>query len=447
MNYLKITLLLFFILLPISRSNAVSIIRDGEVEELLWELTRPIIKEAGLEEKAIKIYIVNDRAINAFVSKGQNIFINTGLITKYNDPNVLRGVLAHEIGHIAAGHLARGKEEIKKAQNVMMLTYIAGIISAASSGSDAGYAMLMGGNQIAHRLFLKYNRSQEEVADILALEYLKNINYNPMGLLEILKFFKSQTIGEEILDEYALTHPVSQKRINFIKANLKNFSKSSYSKILTKQDLKMRRVVAKLKGFLDDAKITIQETDKKNDFNNLYRRSIALFKSGQIKKSFNIIDNLLSKNPKDAYLLELKAQFLYESGDLKNAVIFYKKSLDIKENNFLARIIFAKSILDLDSKDNDLIKIAIKNLKSVIKQEKDNIQIYKILSQAYEKIDDMARYNLSLAEYYLLKEEVDDAKKYAKKAKEIFYKDNKQEILRADDIIELAKNIKKDVNK
>ena len=49
---------------------------------------------------------------------------------------------------------------------------------------------------------------------------------------------------------------------------------------------------------------------------------------------------------------------------------------------------------------------------------------------------------MSLAEFYLLKEDKDNAKKYANKAKDLFNKDNKREILRANDIIEFAKNLK-----
>ena len=437
----KILIIIFLTISLTSKSSALSIIRDGEIEEFLQELTLPIIKEAGLEAKNVKIYIINDNAVNAFVSNGQNIFINTGLITKYNDPNILRGVIAHEIGHIAAGHLARGSEEIAKAKNIIMLTYLAGIISAASSGSDASYAMLMGGSQIAERLFLKYNRAQEEAADILALEYLKKTNHNPLGLLKILEFFKSQMIGQEIIDEYALTHPISQKRINFIRANLKNFPEISSNQNIAKENFQMRRIVAKLKGFLDDSKISLKKTKGKNDFSSLYQRSIALFKSSQINESLKTIDKLLINYPQDPYLLELKGQILYESGDLKNAIIFYKKSLDLKRENFLARIVFSKAILDLED-DEDLINIAIKNLKIALFKEKNNSQIYKILANAYQKISDDARANLSLAEFYLLKEDKDNAKKYANKAKDLFNKDNKREILRANDIIEFAKNLK-----
>lgn len=436
---IKIIIFLFLTLSFYSKVNALSIIRDSEIEEFLYQLTAPIIKVAGLNEQNIKIYIVNDNAVNAFVSGGQNIFINTGLLTKYQDPNIILGVLAHEIGHIAAGHLARGGEEIKKAENLMILTYIGSIIAAIGSDSDAGYATLMGGNQIAERIFLKYNRSQEEAADILALKYLAKTNNSPNGLLTILEFFKSQMLGQTIIDEYAFTHPISQKRINFIKANLQNSDVITKNQGNSAQNYQMQRIIAKLQGFLGNSEQILQNLQHQEDFFSNYQKAIALFKSKEISKSLKIIDQLLQSWPKDAYLLELKAQILYESGLVKEAIIFYKKSLDIKGNNALAKIEFAKAIINLDSSEPKLIKFAIKNLKSALQSEKDNLQIYQNLSIAYEQISNMALAKLSLAKFYLIKKDYDNAKKYAKESKDLLLKDSLEDILKANDIIEFAK--------
>lgn len=436
----KILTFLTFFFLFITPSFAFSIIRDTEIEEFLYELTEPILEAANLDIKNTKIYVVNDKSINAFVFNGQNIFIHTGLLTKYTDPNILLGVLAHEVGHIAAGHLARSIEEIKKARNIMLLSYIGGIIAAMNSNSDAGYGMIMGGNQIAQRLFLKYNRIQEEAADILALRYLKKTNDSPLGLLKLLQFFKSQmTAYSNMIDEYALSHPISQKRINLIKANLKNFPKNN--KKSGNLDHKMRRIVAKLQGFLQNSDQSLKETRNKNDFFNKYKRVVALFKNKQINKSLELLQKLINKNPSDPYLFELKGQILYETGQIKNSIIAHKKSLDLKKDNPLARIIFAKAILDLNSNDIDLTKIAIKNLKITLKTESENTEIYKILSKAYNRINQEGQSNLALAKFYLLQKDGQNAKKYARKAKETLKTSEKSEILKANDIIEFAKDL------
>ena len=71
----KILIITFFVISLTGKSHSLFVIRDGEIEEFLQELTLPIIQKSGLESKNIKIYIVNDPAVNAFVSNGQNIFI------------------------------------------------------------------------------------------------------------------------------------------------------------------------------------------------------------------------------------------------------------------------------------------------------------------------------------------------------------------------------------
>ena len=83
------------------------LIRDAEIEGLLRLYTKPIFKAAGINPGSVRVYIINDPRINAFVAGGQRIFVHTGLLMQTQTPNELIGVLAHESGHIAGGHLAR----------------------------------------------------------------------------------------------------------------------------------------------------------------------------------------------------------------------------------------------------------------------------------------------------------------------------------------------------
>ena len=71
------------------------------------EYTRPILRVAGLEKQNIQMVIINDASFNAFVADGRRIFVNFGAILQSETPNQLIGVLAHETGHLAGGHLAR----------------------------------------------------------------------------------------------------------------------------------------------------------------------------------------------------------------------------------------------------------------------------------------------------------------------------------------------------
>ena len=84
--------------------------------------------------------IVQDDTLNAFVAGGQRIFINTGLLMRTERPNQLIGVLAHETGHIAGGHLARAQEEMEKLSTLQILEMLLGA-GAMAGGAIGGSGM------------------------------------------------------------------------------------------------------------------------------------------------------------------------------------------------------------------------------------------------------------------------------------------------------------------
>src|SRR3982751_2257157 len=85
---------------------AQSVLRDAETEQFLQDITSPMAVSAGLSPNAVKVVLVNDPSINAFVAVGQMIFINSGTIQAADSANEIEGVIAHELGHIETGGAA-----------------------------------------------------------------------------------------------------------------------------------------------------------------------------------------------------------------------------------------------------------------------------------------------------------------------------------------------------
>ncbi|GIR10191.1 MAG: hypothetical protein CM15mP21_4530 [Hyphomicrobiales bacterium] len=69
-----------------------------------------------------------------FVANGQNIYFHTGLILRSEDPNMVIGVIAHEIGHIIGGHLSRKASAINEAQRPALVATILGLGSLPGRG-------------------------------------------------------------------------------------------------------------------------------------------------------------------------------------------------------------------------------------------------------------------------------------------------------------------------
>src|SRR5215204_4086935 len=117
------------------------ILRDTEVEQLLRDYTRPILRAAGLEKQNIQMVIINEGSFNAFVADGRRIFVNYGAIMQSETPNQIIGVLAHETGHLAGGHLAKLREQLANAQTQMIIAMLLGagaMVAGSRSGGGTG---------------------------------------------------------------------------------------------------------------------------------------------------------------------------------------------------------------------------------------------------------------------------------------------------------------------
>lgn len=454
---LRLKTTIFIIFLSCFSSNFAfarfSLIRDAETEKFLRTLTNPIFEAANINQKDISIYIVNDSSLNAFVMGGQNIFIHTGLIRKYENPQALIGVIAHEVGHIVGGHIARSSEEINKAQNAMLISYLLGIGAAIAGSPEAAQGIILGGSNVAEKLYLKYSRTQEEAADSYALQYLEKMNYSPQGLIDLLEVFHLQMRGyEDYINEYTMSHPVSKKRIDYLKNNVKkqNFD----NKLDKKLQPFMTRILFKLEAFIDDPNQVLRKYKNDESQNANYAKSIAYYKKGEIEKSLKLLDEIIKNNKNDGFLYELKGQILYESGNIKDAILSYKKAVDLLEiiDSNQARIYFAVAIISLKQDNSDLINLAIENLKIAEKFEKQNPFLFKNLAAAYNKINDEARSMAALAEYNFLINDLKKAKKYANNAKEKFQENKNQQSIKTDllkiqDLLELINDKEKNKSK
>jgi len=175
-------------------ASAVSLIRDTEIEILLRDYGDPLFAVAGLDPKAVTIYIINDPSINAFVTNGQSMYIHTGLFMELEDPNQVIGIMAHETGHIAGGHISRTGSAMEEAAVPVLITLLAGVAAVALGAPDAGMGLILGSQQIAQRTFLQYSRTQESAADQAGVTYLEATGQSGHGMLEVFERFSDQEI-------------------------------------------------------------------------------------------------------------------------------------------------------------------------------------------------------------------------------------------------------------
>ena len=102
-----------FVTLPI-QSHSFELVRDVELETFTKELLLPLTKTSNLADDRIDLYFIKSKEVNAFVTSGQAIFINTELIIQSQTYSEYLGVLAHELAHINGGHISRTKNQISE---------------------------------------------------------------------------------------------------------------------------------------------------------------------------------------------------------------------------------------------------------------------------------------------------------------------------------------------
>jgi predicted Zn-dependent protease len=420
-----------------------SLIRDAEIEGLLRQYTKPLFKVANINPGSVKVYVIADDSINAFVAGGQRIFVNTGLFTKTRTPNEVIGVLAHETGHIEGGHLSSLNRELSTASTQrilgMLLGVAAGVGAAAAKSPDAGRigsAVMMSSQGIAQRNFLSYQRSMEASADQSALRYLKATKQNPEGMISLFQKLANDNIAITAnADPYMFSHPMPLDRIRNLEGEAR---KSPY---FGKPDdegqvLRYELVRAKLAGFMQSSQRVFQRYPSKDQsLPARYARSIAMMKRGDIRNALPIMEELTAEVPENPYFWELKAQALHENAQSKAALPAIKQARKLLPNNGLFQIMHAQILLGTDS--SAAADEALKLLILAKKTEGDQPVIYKYQAQAYALKGDVPRAELATAEFAWASGDKGLALEKARVATKRF-KQGTPEWLRANDLLNAA---------
>lgn len=382
-----------------AQPRGISLIRDAEIERTLRGYIDPIVTAAGLSPSAVSLYIVNDPSLNAFVAGGQNIFINTGMIMTLDTPNQLKGVIAHETGHIAGGHLVRGPEAYERAQTPMFITMLLGVAAFAAGAPDLGAALLMGSQQVAMRQILTYSRTQESAADQAGVSYMNAIKESPNGMLEVFEKFADQEIlSGRKLDPYVRSHPLSRERV----AALSDLSqRSPYRDRKDTQDelLGYELMRAKLRGFIEPGDVTLRRYPLRDkSMPARYARAVAYFRAADIDRALAEIESLIADRPDYPFFWELKGQVYVESARPREGLEPYRRAAQLAPGEPLIQASLGAALVATEDDAN--LDEALKILRATLVKEPENAMAWYHLATAYERKGDEGRAQLATAERY-----------------------------------------------
>ncbi len=408
-------------------AQGLPVIRDTEAEQLLRDYTRPILRAAGLEKQNIQMVIINEASFNAFVADGRRIFVNTGALMQSETPNQIIGVLAHETGHLAGGHLAKIREQLANAQTQLIIAMLLGagaMVAGARSGpgsglTQAGAAALQAPQEVIRRNLLSYQRQQEENADRAGVKYLAATGQSARGMYETFRRFTNDSLfASRGADPYLQSHPMPAERVSALEGLARSspyWDKKDDAALQLRHDM----VRAKISAFMEKPDTVYRRyTTSNNGLPARYARAIVTYRHGDLRSAIAQIDSLIQEHPGNPYFYELRGQALLEGGRPAEAIAPLRKAVQLSNNAPLIEMLLGQALVA--SNNNAYTAEAINILRAAVSRETEVPLGYSQLAMAYGRKGDYAQADLASAQAAYLRGDSKTARELASRAKTRF---------------------------
>jgi predicted Zn-dependent protease len=417
-------------------AQGISLLQDTETERLLRTYEDPILHVAGIDPAAVKMYIVNDTSLNAFVAEGQNIFVNAGLFIELKSPNELTGVLAHETGHMAGGHLIRDTGAIAKAEIPMLLSMIVGLGAVLAGAGEAGMIIMGMGQSAAQAQFMSFSRVQEATADQMGQRFLRETHQSGQGMVDVFnRMANDEARMTKNPGAFVSDHPADRDRVELLQrvadASPYRDVPDSPASIHAFQMIK-----AKVIGFLLPAREVLDRyplSDKSEPAR--YARAMVYMRTPDLPRALAEITSLIKDEPNNPFFHEVLGQVYVTMSQPEKGIAPYQTSVNLLPDAPELRIALAQA--QIATEKLPLEKEAVKNLTIATQQDSDQPFAWYEMAQAYSDLHNEPMANLATAERYYSLGALQPAATFAVRARQGLAKGS-PDWERANDIITIA---------
>ncbi len=182
------------------------IVDDPVIAEYVNRIGQNLVRNSDAKVP-FTIKVIDSEEINAFALPGGFFFVNTGILLNADNEAEMAGVMAHEIGHVAARHGTRQATRGEIAQ-------IGSIVPLIAVGGMAGYGLYQAMGLIVPMGFLKFSRNFESEADMLGIEYMYKSGYDPGAFVDFFEKVQSQEKRKPgTMSKLFSSHPPTDDRI------------------------------------------------------------------------------------------------------------------------------------------------------------------------------------------------------------------------------------------
>ena len=403
----------FAMLAPTAHSQ--TLIRDAEIEYALRRLAAPIFSASGLNAGRVKILVIKDSSLNAFVVDNNHMFIHSGLILKLKTPQELQAVIAHEAAHMANGHISRRLLNMRSARTAAGLGLLLSAVAGAASGNgQAAGGIAVGAMSSAQRVLMSHTRSEESSADQSGARFMSRSGIDPHAMVDVLDLFRGQeALAVSRRDPYTLTHPLTRDRLRAVKGYAAAFAPQG--KPDPASAYWYARIRGKLGAFIRNPKWGLRAAQK-TEFSDvaLMMQAVAYHKTPNLKKALKAVNALIAARPKDAYAYELKGQILLESRQAKAAAAAYAKAVALAPSEALILAGYGRALLAQNTAGS--IKSALAALEKARARDPQDARMMRDLAMAYAKVGNNGMASLATAERYAIQGRLKDAGLHATRA-------------------------------
>jgi predicted Zn-dependent protease len=226
------------------------LIKDPVITEYINRLGQNLVRNSD-SKVPFTIKVIDSDAINAFALPGGFFYVNTGLILAADNESEVAGVMAHEIAHVAACHIARQQTR----GNLAQLLTIPLIIAAPGLG---GLAAQEAAGLALPVTFLKFSRGFEAEADYLGVQYMYKSGYDPQSFTAFFEKIEAREKKKPgMLSKAFDSHPQTPDRVEKSQEEIEKLlpPQPSYKVDTSEfQDVKARLAKIENRRKLDDRK-------------------------------------------------------------------------------------------------------------------------------------------------------------------------------------------------
>lgn len=392
-------------------------VHDPLVEDYLADVVYRLVPFTPLDNRNLKLVVIDSPMLNAFAVPGGIIGVNGGLFLNAETEQQFGSVIAHELAHLSQRHFARRMEQQQANAPLTIAGVIAGIVLSAVTRSDIGIAAIAGTQAAAIQNMLQYSRAHEQEADRIGMEIMAKAGMDPRGMPEMFEIMMRQNrMQGGHLPEYLSTHPLTQSRVSDTRSRAAQYPVDEVSDALEYHLVRARLQVRYARSATQAADAFasyIKDAGSDAPPAAHYGLAVALKRQGDLTQAESVIKALLADYPgRISYLVTLANIHLLQD-QAQEARALMEQALARNPRNYPISVTLAEAELKLGNGPR-----AAEQYRLLTRRFPERAELWSRLAEAEGLARDIVGVHRARAEYELLMGNPDAAVRQLREAQE-----------------------------